>query len=82
MPELGIKFLRVGDPPLREIADAVEVQLEEVVVIERGMESGLPSVSFLFRLPDGDVCVAQTSGRLVDALAGGVRGLVPRGMTL
>ena len=35
-----------------------------VAVLEGGMESGKPSVSFRFDLPDGRVLIAQTSLRL------------------
>lgn len=71
MPYLSIKINRIGDMPT-EIFPAgetgSEVDLTTAVIMERGMQSGKPSITLSFRTQNGSNFFAQTSGELVSAL--------------
>ena len=43
--------------------------LGKVAVLEKGMESGAPSVAFLLRMPDGRFVVAQQTAKQMVTLA-------------
>lgn len=49
--------------------------LEEMIITEKGMQSGFPLVDFVFRAPDGQTMVFTTSGRIVQSMAAAVDGV-------
>src|SRR5262245_29180425 len=70
MPELRIVL--DGEGAFPELADAskvIHIQDFAVTALEAGMESGRPSVAFIFELPDGKVVFAETSMRLFQLAA-------------
>lgn len=79
MPALSIRIIRAND--IAEGAPAVlprhgkilEGEIVQMIGLERGMVSGLPSVAIMVQLADGQVVFAETSYRLfkiaADALA-------------
>lgn len=67
-PDLGEKpFIHLGNgaPPIR------------VIVLDRGMTSGRPSVALRLDLPDGQTVVAETSARLFVTAARAVEARYP-----
>lgn len=66
MPDLGINIIRVGDDvPWPDLDRDALVHLPDsswqVAIMERGMNSGLPSIALRILLPDGNTLVAETS---------------------
>jgi hypothetical protein len=56
-----------GDPPLWGVPSVKNVIdagiLKDVAILDEGMESGLPSVMFQLKLPDGTTVIAQQTAR-------------------
>lgn len=68
MIPMHVVIHNLGDPPLwPEQAQAAKFVdagvLVDVAILDKGMESGLPSVMFQLKLPDGTVVVAQQTAR-------------------
>jgi hypothetical protein len=67
MIPLDLKFHSVGEPPLWP-DDVDRAQMAEgslqLAVLDRGMESGKPSVAIRFAIEDGSVVIVETSARL------------------
>lgn len=61
-------------PPIHVPNDGPPI---EVAVLNKGMESGRPSVCFRFALPDGQVVLAETSARLFCAAARAINAKFP-----
>jgi len=62
-----LRFLSVTDPrpyPDLEPEDVINVDQADILVLDQGMSSGLPSVAIKADLPNGEVVVIQTSARL------------------
>jgi hypothetical protein len=69
---MNIKFN--GDGAFTDLEDKMDHVISiqtpiEVVVLDKGMVSGKPSIAMRIELPDGRTVIAETSGRLF-ALAG------------
>jgi hypothetical protein len=80
MIPMNIVFHKKDDPPLWPQAKAPLVDagvLVDVAVLDEGMESGLPSVMFQLKLPDGTVVVAQQTARQMVALGRLIMGKYP-----
>lgn len=74
-----VRIMDKGDPgpawaDLTEKDIALHCTLTRVVVIQGGMQSGLPSVALVMDLPDGKKVVAEVSARLFETASGAVRG--------
>lgn len=54
--------------------DAVQAELKKVVVTEKGTNNGLPIVDFVMQLPSGETVLLVLTGRIVNAIAAGVKG--------
>lgn len=66
MPVLATKFIQ-GDEtayPDLEIDKIVQSNDLRLVVIDKGMKGGQPSVALRVDLPDGRVVISETSARL------------------
>lgn len=50
----------------------------QLAMLDRGMKSGKPSVSFRFELPDGQTVLAETSARLLVTAARAIMAKHPR----
>jgi len=59
----GISLLLEGDGALAGERLVESQDMPKIVCLDGGMESGLPSVIFAFRMPDGQLAVCQTSAR-------------------
>lgn len=83
MPALELIF--EGDGAFEsEVAAASEVvhlgndaPAIKLTVLDGGMASGLPSVAFGFKLPDGRFVIAETSARLIVAAGRGLAARYP-----
>jgi hypothetical protein len=81
MIPMNVIFHNLGDPKLwpapadTKFADAGV--LVDVAVLDQGMESGLPSVMFQLKLPDGTVVIAQQTARQMMMLARLIEGRYP-----
>ena len=65
MPSMTINFEGDGAWPDLNSKEVIPIEENiEVLVLDRGMTSGKPSVAFRFNLSDGRVVVAQTSAQL------------------
>ncbi len=77
MPHLAIKINRVGDPPTPLFPDGEpceEAILHAACVLERGMASGEPSITFGITTRDGKHYIAQTSAALMETLRNVIEG--------
>lgn len=79
-PMLDIKILARDDPP------PFDEELEEIApgnmqafILEHGMESGKPSLGFVFTLADGRKVLWQSSMPIIEMLLGTLRGVEARG---
>jgi hypothetical protein len=70
---MTIDFHKLDDPPLwpelegrKVISEGVT--LGNVAVLDKGMQSGWPSVMFRIGLPDGSYVVAEQSGKQIATL--------------
>ena len=68
MPVIRMLFLDEGDPPAWDVPNPLPDSwvhmadpLIQIVGIEKGMQSGRPSVMIRLDLPDGRVVIAETS---------------------
>lgn len=64
MPDIDIKIVRHGDPPpWPELGNAEHLATEswKVVILEGGMDSGLPSIGLALEVPGVGTVIAQTS---------------------
>ncbi len=75
--QLRIQEWKDADKPLfPELSPAACIHgtLESVGILERGMESGKPSLWLNVKLPDGRYATAQVSADMFETLAGALRG--------
>jgi len=59
----------------RDFVDVHAARITKVVIVNKGMESGKPTVDFQFESMDGDKFVALLTGDIVKALADAVLGV-------
>jgi hypothetical protein len=72
MIPMSVRFQRDGEPPVwpDHVGRVIDAGLlVDVAVLDRGMESGLPSVAFRLELPDGTPVIAQQTARQIVTLA-------------
>lgn len=79
-----ITILRKGEqeaPALTQIpieTKTVVGDLERMVIIEGGMQSGATSIAFQVKMPDGSYVIAETTAKLFRAMAGTLEGAEQR----
>jgi hypothetical protein len=81
MIAMSVIFHNVGDPPLWPAPAGTMLidagVLVDVAILDKGMESGLPSVMFQLELPDGTVVIAQQTARQMVMLGRLIAGRYP-----
>lgn len=74
-----LTFLNQDDPsPYPDVERVIDVQQVDILVLDKGMQSGQPSIALKIDLPDGQVVVAQTSARLFCIHAKAIMARYPR----
>lgn len=76
MNHLKLEFVQGKQAPL--YPEGTELTCEKVVVTEQATESNLPIVDFVMRGPDGKLYLLVMTGRLVNMVSAGVKGVNSR----
>lgn len=80
---LNITIKTKAGTPLFDGEQVATFDFDEVIILEEGMQSGLPAVYFVLTGPNGERMVVETTGRLVNMLATACKGVAARtGRTL
>lgn len=67
-------LIKTKDDPKYDAKDDIEGDLDTVVIIENGMQSGKTSMLFSIKLPDGSSVFAQTSVALFNSMVATLKG--------
>lgn len=77
MPHLDIKVHRCNEkePVFSEVQPKAELELQKAAILEAGMASGEPSVTFFLKDPSsGEFYMAQTSVGILNMLMSAING--------
>lgn len=77
MTKMDIHIVKDGDPgPFPDLASKTihVVNIDRVVVLQKGTDQGLTSVALFANMPDGSVAMIETTARLLDMLHGATVG--------
>jgi hypothetical protein len=77
MTEVTISLSPIKDRPAGPIFEPATIpcgQLSAVKIIEGETENGRTAIAILITMPDGTKVMAKTTARIIDGIAGAVRG--------